>query len=66
MTTEVQTQTGRCSTRGTVQATREVPKMGLGAALVKGLLTWRSLSVTCTTAKPSRRCHSPGVTSSDS
>jgi hypothetical protein len=29
MTTEVQTtQAGRCSTHGTVQATREVPEMG--------------------------------------
>jgi hypothetical protein len=28
MATEVQTQTGQCSTHGTVQATREVPEMG--------------------------------------
>jgi hypothetical protein len=28
MTTEVQTQAGRCTTHGTVQATREVPEMG--------------------------------------
>jgi hypothetical protein len=28
MTTEIQTQAGRCSTHGTVQATREVPEMG--------------------------------------
>jgi ABC-2 type transport system permease protein len=28
MTTEVQTQTGRCSTHGTVEAVREVPEMG--------------------------------------
>ena len=28
MTTEVQTQTGRCATHGTVEAIREVPKMG--------------------------------------
>ena len=28
MATEVQTQAGRCSTHGTVQATREVPKTG--------------------------------------
>jgi predicted RNA-binding Zn-ribbon protein involved in translation (DUF1610 family) len=28
MPTEVQTQTGRCTTHGTVQATREIPKMG--------------------------------------
>ena len=28
MATEVQTQAGRCSTHGTVEATREVPKMG--------------------------------------
>ena len=28
MATEVQTQTGQCSTHGTVQATREIPGMG--------------------------------------
>ena len=28
MATEVQTQAGRCSTHGTVEATREVPKPG--------------------------------------
>jgi len=28
MTTEVQTQAGRCSTHGTVEATREVPEAG--------------------------------------
>jgi hypothetical protein len=28
MAAEVQTQTGRCATHGTVQATREIPKMG--------------------------------------
>jgi predicted RNA-binding Zn-ribbon protein involved in translation (DUF1610 family) len=28
MATEVQTQTRRCTTHGTVQATREIPKMG--------------------------------------
>ena len=28
MATEVQTQAGRCSAHGIVQATREVPKMG--------------------------------------
>jgi len=28
MATEVQTQTGRCSTHGTVEATREIPKTG--------------------------------------
>ena len=28
MATEVQTQAGRCSTHGTVQATREIPQMG--------------------------------------
>jgi len=27
MATEVQTQTGQCVTHGTVQATREIPKM---------------------------------------
>jgi predicted RNA-binding Zn-ribbon protein involved in translation (DUF1610 family) len=28
MATEVQTQTGRCAAHGTVQATREIPRMG--------------------------------------
>ena len=28
MATQVQTQTGRCSTHGTVEATREVPETG--------------------------------------
>jgi hypothetical protein len=28
MTKEIQTQAGRCSSHGTVEATREVPKMG--------------------------------------
>ena len=28
MPNEVQTQAGRCATHGTVEATREVPKMG--------------------------------------
>jgi hypothetical protein len=28
MATETQTQTGRCPTHGTVEATREIPKMG--------------------------------------
>jgi hypothetical protein len=28
MAKEVQTQTGRCATHGTVEATREVPKTG--------------------------------------
>jgi len=28
MATEVQTRTGRCSTHGSVQATREIPKVG--------------------------------------
>ena len=28
MAKEVQTQAGRCSTHGTVQATREIPEMG--------------------------------------
>jgi hypothetical protein len=28
MATEIQTQTGRCATHGTVQATRDIPKMG--------------------------------------
>jgi hypothetical protein len=28
MAKEIQTQAGRCATHGTIQATREVPKMG--------------------------------------
>ena len=28
MATEIQTQTGHCATHGTVQATRDIPKMG--------------------------------------
>ena len=28
MATEIETQTGRCATHGTVEATREVPRMG--------------------------------------
>jgi hypothetical protein len=28
MATEVETQAGRCATHGTVEATREIPKMG--------------------------------------
>ena len=28
MATETETQTGRCATHGTVQATRDIPKMG--------------------------------------
>jgi hypothetical protein len=28
MAKEIQTQTGRCPTHGTVQATREIPQMG--------------------------------------
>ena len=28
MATEIQTQTGQCATHGTVQATRDIPKMG--------------------------------------
>jgi hypothetical protein len=41
MPTEVQTQTGRCSTHGTVQATREVPEMGFPYVLYA---TWRALA----------------------
>jgi len=33
MAQEVQTQAGRCATRGTVQATREVPEMGFPFAV---------------------------------
>ena len=28
MATEVETQTGQCATHGTVEATREIPRMG--------------------------------------
>jgi hypothetical protein len=28
VTNEIETQTGRCATHGTVEATREMPKMG--------------------------------------
>jgi hypothetical protein len=37
MATEVQTQAGRCSTHGTVQATREVPQMGFPFVVYTGL-----------------------------
>jgi hypothetical protein len=33
MATEVQTQVGRCSTHGAVEATREVPEMGFPYAV---------------------------------
>lgn len=33
MTTDVQTQPGRCPAHGTVQATREIPKMGFPYAV---------------------------------
>ena len=39
MAKEVQTQTGRCSTHGTVQATREVPQMGFPYVVYA---TWRA------------------------
>ena len=41
MATEVQTQTGQCATHGTVQATREIPKMGF-PFIVYG--PWRAIA----------------------
>jgi hypothetical protein len=41
MATEAQTQTGRCSTHGTVQATREVPETAFPFAVYA---TWRALA----------------------
>ena len=39
MAKEVQTQAGRCSTHGTVQATREIPEMGFPFVVYA---TWRA------------------------
>jgi hypothetical protein len=41
MPTEVQTHAGRCATHGTVQATREVPKMGFPYVVYA---IWRALT----------------------
>jgi len=41
MATEVDTQTGRCVTHGTVQATREIPKMGFPLIV---FVVWRSIA----------------------
>ena len=41
MATEVQTQAGRCSTHGAVQATREIPKMGFPFVIYA---IWRSFA----------------------
>ena len=41
MTTEVQTQAGRCSTHGTVQAIREVPQMGFPLVVYT---IWRAIA----------------------
>ncbi len=41
MASEVQTQSGRCPTHGTVQATREMPKMGFPFVVYA---VWRSLA----------------------
>ena len=41
MAKEVQTQTGRCSAHGTVEATREVPKTGFPFVVYA---TWRAVA----------------------
>ena len=41
MAKEVETQTGRCATHGTVQATREIPKMGFPFVV---FAVWRSIA----------------------
>lgn len=41
MATEVQTQSGRCATHGTVQATREIPKMGFPFIV---FAVWRAIA----------------------
>jgi hypothetical protein len=41
MAKEVQTQTGRCVTHGTVEATREVPKTGFPFVIYA---TWRAVA----------------------
>ena len=41
MATEIQTQTRRCATRGTVQATREIPQTGF-PLIVYG--PWRAIA----------------------
>lgn len=41
MATEVQTQTGRCSTHGTVRATREIPKVGFPPLIT---MVWRKIA----------------------
>ena len=41
MATEVRTQAGRCSTHGTVEATREVPQIGFPFAVYT---IWRAIA----------------------
>jgi hypothetical protein len=41
MAKEIQTQAGRCSTHGTVQATREIPQMGFPYVVYA---IWRSVA----------------------
>ena len=41
MASEVQTQAGQCATHGTVEATREVPKMGFPYVVYA---TWRAVA----------------------
>jgi hypothetical protein len=41
MATEVQTQSGRCATHGTVHATREIPKMGFPFVV---FAVWRAIA----------------------
>jgi hypothetical protein len=40
MATETQTQTGQCAIHGTVQATREIPKMGFPFIIYAFLRSW--------------------------
>lgn len=41
MPREIQTQAGRCATHGTVQATREIPKMGFPFVIYA---VWRAIA----------------------
>jgi len=41
MAKEVETQTARCATHGTVQATREIPKMGFPIVV---FAVWRAMA----------------------
>ncbi len=41
MATEVQTRTGRCATHGSVQGTRELPKVGFPPLIT---IVWRAIA----------------------